>query len=97
MSTIPDPFDVAECNRRCHNAMLNTPVGKWLAAACREIDALRAELSRERDKPKALPRARICPECNSVTFGGRHFDGDDKECGMVYGRRGWRMLGDYDG
>lgn len=96
MKSIPDPFDVDECNRRCHNAMLNTPVGKWLAAACREIESLRLQLSAEQEKPKELPKARICPKCDRVTFGGLHLRDNGERCDMVYGRRGWRQLGEYD-
>lgn len=36
------PFDLAECRRRCLVSMLNTPVGHWLAAACNEVERLRA-------------------------------------------------------
>lgn len=42
------------------------------------------------DPPK---KKYICPEC-----GQDHPDGDSiKNCSYVYGRRGWRKLGDYDG
>lgn len=39
-----EEFDVDDCCRRNHNAMLNTATGRWLAAACREIDRLRAKV-----------------------------------------------------
>lgn len=94
MATIPEPFDIDECNRRCHNAMLNTPVGKWLAAACREIEALRKQL--EKPKGEGARKSRTCPECKAITDGGIHDNAGGTLCPMIYGRRGWRQLGEYD-
>lgn len=41
-----------------------------------------------------MRRKNICPECNKV-----HDDPSrpPEGCDMVYGRRGWRQLGVYDG
>ncbi len=41
-------------------------------------------------RPK--PRVFHCPECHTDTDGNKHGN-----CNWVYGRRGWRELGVYDG
>lgn len=44
MKPIPNPFDIEACCKSNRNAMLNTATGRWLAAACREIESLRKRI-----------------------------------------------------
>ena len=42
-------------------------------------------------------RKMTCPECKAVTIGGTvHNRPEGTLCVYVYGRRGWRQLGEYD-
>lgn len=38
-----------------------------------------------------------CPVCGVYTDGGVHENPRGEKCSSVYGRRGWRTLGEYDG
>lgn len=40
------PFDVDACRTACANSIRNTPTGKWLDAACKEVVRLRGENKR---------------------------------------------------
>lgn len=60
-----DEFDIDECCRRNKNAMQNTTTGKWLAAACREIESLRLQLA---PKYKAHEKDEYCHRCIRVFY-----------------------------
>lgn len=68
------------------------PDDKWYLEPCRYPDegaaAERLRIARERKRPE-----RTCPKCWQPEC--EHTD--KKRCDMVYGRRGWRQLGVYDG
>lgn len=46
-----------------------------------------------------LSKPRSCPECGAkvIDCSKSHTAPNGRRCDMVYGRRGWRQLGDYDG
>lgn len=83
-------IDQAEKNRRvtcpgCQTTLHDGARERGICTACAAILVSSKKLNKK------------CPECGQLApHGGIHSNAGGTLCPMVYGRRGWRQLGEYD-
>ena len=89
-ATICEAFEQYEKNRivrcpGCRAVLFDQAAVDGICGDCQKIFKASKRLNK------------ICPDCGSLApHGGVHNKPDGAMCPMMYGRRGWRTLGEYD-
>lgn len=89
-ATIKEAFEQYEKNR-----IVRCPGCRVVLHDQAAIDGVCVECQKIFKASKRLNK--ICPQCGQLApHGGVHSDEHGILCPLVYGRRGWRQLGEYD-